>query len=171
MTGLDADAVLPGLRRVTHAVHETQTPIFAEINHAGSQVRVQNVEPIAPSAIRNPQTGRLPREATDSEVRQLVALFGQAAARARAAGFDGVHLHAGHGYLLSEFLSPLTNRRSDAWGGSLENRQRFLLAVLGSMRVAVGSDFPITVKLGWRPDLRRRPGHRQGCRCRRGASD
>ena len=150
MTGLDSDGVVPALRTVTRAVHELQTPIFAEINHAGSQVRIPNVDPIAPSAIRNPQTGRLPREATDAEVRRLVTLFGQAAGRAKEAGFDGVHLHAGHGYLLSEFLSPLTNRRTDAWGGSLQNRQRFLLAVVGAMRASVGPDFPITVKLGIR---------------------
>jgi 2,4-dienoyl-CoA reductase-like NADH-dependent reductase (Old Yellow Enzyme family) len=150
MTGLDSDEALAGLRRVTRAVHEVGTPIFAELNHAGSQARLKDIEPIAPSAIPNPQTGRLPRAATAAEIGHLLRLFGQAARRTREAGFDGVHLHAGHGYLLSEFLSPLSNRRTDEWGGSLPNRQRFLLAVVREVRAAVGPDFPVTVKLGVR---------------------
>ncbi len=106
--------------------------------------------PLAPSVVPNPQFHRTPREATDEEIREIVRAFGRAAARVRDAGFDGVHVHAGHGYLISEFLSPLSNLRTDRWGGSLENRQRFGLEVFRAMRQAVGPDFPIAWKLGLR---------------------
>ena len=111
MAGLASDDALPGMRRVTAALHEVGTPIFAELNHAGSQARLNDIEPIAPSAIPNAQTGRLPSAATAADIAHLVVCFERAAVRAQQAGFDGVHLHAGHGYLLSEFLSPHSNCR------------------------------------------------------------
>jgi 2,4-dienoyl-CoA reductase-like NADH-dependent reductase (Old Yellow Enzyme family) len=89
----------------------------------------------------------MPRELAAEEVRALVADFVSSAVRAQRAGFDGVQLHAAHGYLLSSFLSPHTNRRSDEWGGSLENRARALLEVLRGVKTACGRDFPVMVKL------------------------
>jgi 2,4-dienoyl-CoA reductase-like NADH-dependent reductase (Old Yellow Enzyme family) len=145
---MHTDDVIHGLQAVTRAVHAAGAPIFAQLNHAGSQSRLNEVDRLAPSAIMNPQTGRMPRVASDEEIWAIIEAFGQAAGRAQEAGFDGVHLHAGHGYVLSEFLSPHTNRRSDTWGGSLLNRQRFLMAVVQAIRSSVAQDFPVTVKLG-----------------------
>jgi 2,4-dienoyl-CoA reductase-like NADH-dependent reductase (Old Yellow Enzyme family) len=149
MTALDRDEAIPPLERLTAAVHAEGAAIFAQLNHAGSQSRDPTVDPLAPSVVANPQFFRTPpRPASDEEILETVEAFGLAARRVREAGFDGVHVHAGHGYLLSEFLSPRTNLRDDRWGGSLENRQRFLLECVRAMRTAVGPDFPVSVKLG-----------------------
>jgi 2,4-dienoyl-CoA reductase-like NADH-dependent reductase (Old Yellow Enzyme family) len=148
MTGMHDDAHIPQLRRLTDAVHAEGAKIFAQLQHAGSQSRAPEVVPIAPSVVPNPQFGRTPQEATPSQIAEVVAAFGEAAGRVKAAGFDGVHVHAGHGYLISEFLSPLSNRREDEWGGSLENRQRFGLDVYRATRAEVGPGFPVTWKLG-----------------------
>jgi 2,4-dienoyl-CoA reductase-like NADH-dependent reductase (Old Yellow Enzyme family) len=148
MTEVTSDEHVPVLRTFTDAIHAEGARIFAELNHAGSQSRVPDMTPIAPSVVPNPQFHRTPREASDAEIRELIDAFARGARRVREAGFDGVHVHAGHGYLISEFLSPVANRRTDAWGGSLENRQRFGLEVFRAMRGTVGSDFPITWKLG-----------------------
>src|SRR3954451_11711291 len=115
MTELTSDEHVPSLRDFTGAVHAEGARIFAELNHAGSQSRVPDMTPIAPSVFPNPQFHRTPREATGEEILEIVDAFGRAAARVREAGFDGVHVHAGHGYLISEFLSPLTNVRTDRW--------------------------------------------------------
>ena len=149
MTALDRDEVIGPMRKLTDAIHAEGGKIFAQLNHAGSQSRDESIEPLAPSVVENPQFHRLPLAAASSdEVWEAIESFGSAARRVREAGFDGVHVHAGHGYLLSEFLSPATNRRDDEWGGSLENRQRLLLETYKSMRAAVGDDFPIANKIG-----------------------
>ncbi len=149
MTALDRDEVIGPMRKLTDAIHAEGGKIFAQLNHAGSQSRDDSIEPLAPSVVENPQFHRLPLAAASSdEIWEAIESFGNAARRVREAGFDGVHVHAGHGYLLSEFLSPATNRREDEWGGSLENRQRLLLETYKSMRAAVGDDFPITNKIG-----------------------
>lgn len=149
-TGMHDDRVIPGMRSVTQAAHAHGTPIFAQLNHAGSQSRVGVQRRIAPSVISNPQTGKVPELATEHDIEGVIEAFANAANRAARAGFDGVHIHAGHGYLLSEFLSPHTNRRTDRWGGTLENRQRLLLSIVRTMRTRVDDAFPITVKLGMR---------------------
>jgi 2,4-dienoyl-CoA reductase-like NADH-dependent reductase (Old Yellow Enzyme family) len=148
MTAMDDDEHVPILRRFTDDIHAAGAKIFAELNHAGSQSRVPEFTPLAPSVVPNPQFHRTPQEATGDEIEEIIEAFGAAAARVREAGFDGVHVHAGHGYLISEFLSPVTNRRIDDWGGPLENRQRLGLEIFRSMRRAVGPDFPIAWKLG-----------------------
>jgi len=150
MVELSSDAHIPLLRDFTASIHAEGARIFAELNHAGSQSRVPDMTPLAPSVVPNPQFHRTPREATDEEIREIVRAFGRAAARVRDAGFDGVHVHAGHGYLISEFLSPLSNLRTDRWGGSVENRQRIGLEMFRAMRQAVGPDFSIAWKLGLR---------------------
>jgi 2,4-dienoyl-CoA reductase-like NADH-dependent reductase (Old Yellow Enzyme family) len=148
MTGVHDDAHIPLLRELTDAVHAEGAKIFCQLQHAGSQSRAPEVTPLAPSVVANPQFHRTPVAATDGQIREMVSAFGEAAGRVKAAGFDGVHVHAGHGYLISEFLSPLSNTRDDEWGGSLENRQRFGLEVFRAMRREVGPDFPISWKLG-----------------------
>jgi 2,4-dienoyl-CoA reductase-like NADH-dependent reductase (Old Yellow Enzyme family) len=122
--------------------------IFAELGHAGSQSRDPDIEPLAPSPVKNFISARAPREASEREIEGTVEKYGAAARRAVEAGFDGIHIHAGHGYLISEFSSPHGNRRSDGWGGDASRRSRFVLSIYAAVRTAVGSDFPISIKLG-----------------------
>jgi 2,4-dienoyl-CoA reductase-like NADH-dependent reductase (Old Yellow Enzyme family) len=149
MTGMTTPEHAAAFEPVIEAVHANGARIFAQLNHAGSQSRVPDVTPIAPSVVDNAQTGRKPTEATAGDIREVVDAYRSAAANVRAAGFDGVHLHAGHGYLLSSFLSPYTNRRGDEWGGSLENRSRLIREVARAVGEGAGG-LPVTVKLGMR---------------------
>jgi 2,4-dienoyl-CoA reductase-like NADH-dependent reductase (Old Yellow Enzyme family) len=124
---------------------------WAQISHAGRQTQKPiNPNPKAPSAVKvglpGGQFGE-PVELTATEIEEIVRRFGICAAAVKEAGFTGVQIHAAHGYLLSQFLSPRTNRRSDQYGGSLENRARALLDIVRTVRAAVGADFPVTVKL------------------------
>jgi 2,4-dienoyl-CoA reductase-like NADH-dependent reductase (Old Yellow Enzyme family) len=148
MTGIYDDGHVTALRELTDAVHEAGGKIFAQIQHCGSQSLAPDITPVAPSVIINPQFLRVPEEITPAQIEETIRAFGEAAGRVKAAGFDGVHVHAGHGYLISEFLSPHSNKREDEWGGTLENRQRFGLHVFRAMRAEVGHEFPITWKLG-----------------------
>ena len=136
---------MPGLRRLTDAVHRHGGRIFAQLAHAGSQSRVPAVEPLAPSPVPNELTGRVVGEATAAEIEEALDGFAAAAARAVAAGFDGVHLHGANGYLISEFSSPITNRRADIWG----DRDRFALEAVGRIRAAVPHEVGVTMKLGF----------------------
>ena len=146
--GIHSDSLVPSLRQFTSMIHDEGGTIFAELGHAGSQCRDPDVTPMAPSPVENFVSARAPASATEAEIEEAIASFGQGARRAREAGFDGVHIHAGHGYLISEFSSPHGNRRDDDWGGDAARRSRFVLAVYGAVRAAVGPDFPVTVKLG-----------------------
>ncbi len=124
--------------------------LWAQISHPGRQCpRLVNMTPLAPSAVQLDLLSNFgrPRAATDAEILDIVARFARAAAVLKQAGFDGVEIHSAHGYLLSQFLSPRTNRRDDRWGGSLENRARLLLDVVHATRAAVGPNFPVAVKL------------------------
>jgi 2,4-dienoyl-CoA reductase-like NADH-dependent reductase (Old Yellow Enzyme family) len=124
---------------------------WMQINHPGRQVpRQLSAQPVAPSAIALEGAGPLfarPRALEANEIEAIIARFGVTAALAKSAGFGGVQIHAAHGYLISQFLSPLTNRREDAWGGDADRRRRFLLEVVRRVRAAVGAGFPIGVKL------------------------
>ena len=146
--GLDHDRQIVGLRRVTEAVHNAGGSIFAELSHSGSQTVMSDHEPIAPSLIPNAIFARAPREMTITDIDDVIAAFGAAATRARAAGFDGIHLHSGNGYLLSQFNSPLANRRTDAWGGDAVRRGRFIHAVYEAVRAAVGNEMPVSARIG-----------------------
>lgn len=146
-TGIYSDEQIPGLRRLTDAVHRHGVPILAQVAHAGSQSRVADNRPLAPSPVPNALTGREVGEATEAELEEAVAAFAAGARRAMEAGFDGVHVHAANGYLISELSSPLANRRTDGWGGSATARDRFVREVVRGVRAAIG-DAPLTVKLG-----------------------
>jgi 2,4-dienoyl-CoA reductase-like NADH-dependent reductase (Old Yellow Enzyme family) len=146
--GIYGDDLLPGLQRLTGAVHERGGLVFAQLAHAGSQSRVDSVQTWAPSEVANALTGRAVAAATEAEIEDAIAAFAQGATRAVAAGFDGVHIHAANGYLISEFSSPLTNRRSDEWGGSAAKRDRFAMEVVKAVRSAVPAELPVTMKLG-----------------------
>ncbi len=146
--GLHDDRLVAGYRRLTNAVHAAGGVIFAELAHAGSQTVMPDIEPVAPSVVPNAIYARKPREMTQADISAVIAAFGAAAKRAMAAGFDGVHLHSGNGYLLSQFNSPFSNRRRDDWGGDAERRGRFIRAVCRAVRGAVGSTIPVTARVG-----------------------
>ncbi len=146
--GLDQDCRIGPLARVTEAVHRHGGVIFAELSHAGSQSLIPEIVPLAPSIVPNVIFARRPAEISDADIERIVADFAAAAERAKRAGFDGIHLHSGNGYLLSQFNSPFTNRRNDRWGGDPQQRARFMLEVYWAVRRATGADFPITARLG-----------------------
>jgi 2,4-dienoyl-CoA reductase-like NADH-dependent reductase (Old Yellow Enzyme family) len=148
--GVDRDDLVPGLRSLADAVHRKGGKIVAQIVHCGGQSdRRQNGNqvPIAPSAVESPGYPIAPCAMTEDDIHAVIADFAAAARRVQAASFDGVQLHGAHGYLLAQFLSPLRNRRTDRYGGSLENRARFGLEVYLAVRRVVGEDFPVMIKL------------------------
>lgn len=147
--GIHTDAYADDYRAMSKAVHGAGGKIAVQLVHAGGQTDTANAgrRPLAPSAVKLAQYPELPEELNAAEISALVDAFGEGARRAKAWGFDGVQLHGAHGYLLNQFLSPLTNRRTDAYGGSIENRCRFLMEVYQRVRETVGPDFPVMIKL------------------------
>ena len=149
--GPQDEAALAGLRAMASAGTCAGGHIWMQISHAGRQTQVTvNPHPKAPSAVAVGLPGKqfgLPEALTEPEILDLVERFGVAAEIAKDTGFTGVQIHAAHGYLLSQFLSPRANVRTDQWGGTLENRARMLMAVVARVRAGVGPAFPIGVKL------------------------
>ena len=131
-------------RRITEAVHADGGAILLQVLHAGRYGYHDKV--VAPSPIRSPINKHTPAELTDAEIEQTITDYATACCLAREAGYDGVELMGSEGYLISQFLAPRTNRRKDRWGGSLENRARFPLAVVTGVRDAVGPDFLIVYR-------------------------
>jgi len=146
--GIYSDCQVDGLKRLTDAVHSQGGRIFAELSHAGSQCGMAHIEPVAPSAARNDIFGTAARALTAQEIDELIVAFAEAARRAIKAGFDGIHIHGGNGYLISQFSSPYTNRRTDEWGGDAARRNRFIVEVYSAIRLAVGPDIPISARYG-----------------------
>lgn len=149
---IEDESDLPMLQRWARAATDQGAAIWAQLNHPGKQSpKGLNAENIAPSAI--PFGADLaaffetPREATPAEIEDVIQRFGNTAAICKKAGFSGVQIHGAHGYLVNQFLSPHHNRRTDEWGGSLENRRRFVLAVYAEIRKRVGADYPVAIKL------------------------
>ncbi len=143
---------LAALRRWAAAGSANEMPLWMQINHPGKQApQGLNAETVAPSAVPfgGPAASFFgtPRALREDEIGDIIVRFGRAASIAKKAGFGGVQIHGAHGYLVSQFLSPHHNRREDAWGGPIENRRRFVLAVLGAVRAEVGAGFPIGIKL------------------------
>jgi 2,4-dienoyl-CoA reductase-like NADH-dependent reductase (Old Yellow Enzyme family) len=148
--GVHTDAIVPAWREIINAVHRSGARIAMQLNHGGRQIKPggrPGRRAVAPSASPNLLYFSWARRMSEEEIWQAVQDFGTAAARARAAGFDAVEIHAAHGYLISSFLSPLTNRRRDDWGGGAERRFRFLAEVYRAVRAKVGEDFPVLCKL------------------------
>lgn len=147
--GLHADGFKEEFRKLTAAVHEAGASIAVQLVHAGGQTDsiTAGRRPLAPSAVKVDQFPETPAWLSKGEISAIIDAFGEAALRARSWGFDGVQLHAAHGYLINQFLSPHTNRRTDEYGGGIENRCRFLLEVYRKVRSLVGSDYPVLVKL------------------------
>ena len=149
MTGIYSDELLPGLAELAQTVHDEGGHVVAQINHGGMQCSRQVVQgTIAPSAVEVDFLKQPAREMTVGEIEMVIAAFAQAARRAKAAGFDGVQIHAAHGYLVNQFLSPFVNKRTDEWGGDLQGRMRFLREVCRAVREQVGPDYPLLTKLG-----------------------
>ncbi|MYB43531.1 MAG: NADH:flavin oxidoreductase [Acidimicrobiia bacterium] len=146
-TGIHDDRVVPALRRATGAVHEAGGLVFAQLGHCGSQTMMSSITAVAPSPVPNAMYARQPEGLSEAGIWALVRAFGDAARRAREAGFDGVHIHGGNGYLISEFCSPHANTREDGWGGDAERRSRFFIEVYEAVRAAVGTGFPVTARL------------------------
>jgi 2,4-dienoyl-CoA reductase-like NADH-dependent reductase (Old Yellow Enzyme family) len=147
--GIYDDFLIPGLRHFVDMIHRHNGRIFVQLAHAGSQIK-PSVEamPLAPSRIPNPITERVPQEATEAEIQEVIDAFRKAAHRAKKAGFDGIHIHAANGYLISQFNSPFSNRRNDEWGGDAQRRWRLANEVYLAVREAAGPDIPVTMKLG-----------------------
>jgi 2,4-dienoyl-CoA reductase-like NADH-dependent reductase (Old Yellow Enzyme family) len=146
--GLHRDDTVAGYKQLTDRVHAYDVKIVVQLMHCGRQgpVEVVGETPIAPSAVPN-LLGVTPIAMSAGQVAQTIDNFIRAAKRARHAGFDGVQIHAAHGYLIHEFLSPRTNRRRDRWGGNFEKRLRFLKEIYQGIRKQLGSDYPILIKL------------------------
>jgi 2,4-dienoyl-CoA reductase-like NADH-dependent reductase (Old Yellow Enzyme family) len=148
--GIDADDKLPGLRQWVQLAHAGGSLLVAQLNHGGRQM-VESAVPgqrtVSASSVREPLCGTKPRPLRTDEIPTLVDTFAAGAERAREAGFDGVQIHAAHGYLLGQFLTPHTNRRSDRYGGSLDNRTRLLREVYQAIRTRVGDDYPVLLKM------------------------
>lgn len=134
-------------RRLSDAIHQHETKIVLQMAHNGVQFQATFETPWGPSVVPSPRSWYPPHEMTIPEVKEVVQAFGEAAARAREAGFDGAEVLAAHGYLVMEFMSPFFNRRKDEYGGDLENRLRFPLEVLNTVRQAVGDDFTIGLRI------------------------
>lgn len=147
--GIHSDAFAEAHKNLARAVHASGGAVAIQLVHAGGQAdpEVSGQTTVAPSSLETPQFSSLPEALTVEQIDAIVEAFAAGARRSKAWGYDGVQLHGAHGYLISQFLSPLTNRRTDAYGGSIENRCRFLLEVYHSVRKAVGQDYPVMIKL------------------------
>lgn len=144
------DTVIEGLKELADVIHRNGAKTVMQINHAGSATAqdIIGTTPVGPSAIKNPRKGGVPRELTRKEIGDIISAFHDAARRVKEAGFDGVEIHSAHGYFLNQFFSPLTNRRTDEYGGHVLNRIRIHLQVIEAVRAAVGEDFPVLLRLG-----------------------
>ncbi|NND66446.1 MAG: NADH:flavin oxidoreductase, partial [Halioglobus sp.] len=167
--GISSDHHIPGLKAVADACHRYGAKIAAQIHHGGlvaaqgfndSPVWMPSLPPAGRNdlgdylleeemaALYNPDAPKQEMHVmTHEDINVLAGLYADAAVRAREAGLDGVEIHAGHGYIISEFLSPAINQRDDEYGGSLENRARLLLEVIAAVRAQVGGDYPVWIKL------------------------
>ncbi len=157
MLGIDTDDHIPSYRALTDHVHKHGAKIAMQIAHAGRQTaeNVIGTRPIAPSPVMNISTHETPREMTEADINRIIDAFARAASRVRQSGFDALQLHAAHGYLLSSFLCPHTNRRKDRWGGSVKNRLRIIKEIYSRCRAEIGEGFPLLIKMNAYDTMRR----------------
>lgn len=140
-------ADVAGLGRLVDTVHKYGTRMFIQLQHPGREGNVAGEQPVSASAVAKPFTGEAPRALSVPEIAKIKEAFVTGARLAQMAGADGVELHGAHGYLINSFLSPYLNRRDDLYGGSFENRLRFLLEIIAGIRTACGKRFPLGVRL------------------------
>lgn len=149
MMGIYEDSFIEEYKKLTDLVHQYNSKIVLQVAYGGTKTTYNVGDRIifAPSEIEEMATHTLGKEMTKEEIKYIIEAFAEAARRAKESGFDGIEIHAAHTYLINQFLSPYYNRRTDEYGGSLENRMRFLKEVYGAMREKVGRSYPILVKL------------------------
>ncbi len=149
--GIDKDELVSSLRGLTDSVHEAGGKIVMQLAHAGN-FAAENLTGQTPLVVSNYEgLARSPRKQVSTEdIRDIVLAFADAAQRAKSAGFDGVQIHSAHGYFLSQFLSPLFNRREDEYGGVVTNRARIHIEILDAIRDAVGTSYPVMIKMNCR---------------------
>ncbi len=147
--GIHTDEFEKEFKQLTKAVHAANGKIVIQLVHAGGLARPNEtgLPKVAPSPIKGKVPKHTPKELTGLEIEDITDCFARASRRAKKWGFDGVQIHGAHGYLVNQFLSPLTNKRTDAYGGSLENRTRFLMDIYEKTRAQVGSTYPVFIKL------------------------
>ncbi len=143
------DDGLVGWKKLADAVHDTGGKIAAQLFHAGRQTyeHITGEQPVAPSPISSPKHNTLPRELSKNDIHRLVKAYGMAALRAKNAGLDGVEVHGGHGYLVSQFISPIFNKRIDEYGGDLLSRMRFALEIIDEIRSKAGKGYPVWIRI------------------------
>ena len=149
MTGAHDDRLVPALAELADAVHQEGGRLVAQINHGGVQCHRDVTDSVMGPSPFDPPWQEVPvRPMTEGQIETIIDAYGQAARRVQEASFDGVQIHAAHGYLIGQFLSPFVNRRGDRWGGDLSGRTRFLTEVSRAIRDQVGLDYPVLIKLG-----------------------
>ncbi|MCC0633927.1 FAD-dependent oxidoreductase [Clostridioides sp. ZZV15-6388] len=147
---IDHDRYIPALYKLTENLHKHGACVAIQINHSGASAmpeRINGLTPVSSSNIPSKNGGTIPRELKKEEILNIAKKYGKAAKRAQIAGFDAVEIHAGHSYLISQFLSPIYNKRTDEFGGSFENRARFAKLVIDKVRDEVGALFPISLRV------------------------
>ncbi|MCC0636193.1 MULTISPECIES: FAD-dependent oxidoreductase [unclassified Clostridioides] len=147
---IDHDRYIPALYKLTESLHKHGACVAIQINHSGASAmpdRINGLTPVSSSNIPSKNGGTIPRELKKAEILDIAKKYGKAAKRAQIAGFDAIEIHAGHSYLISQFLSPIYNKRTDEFGGSLENRARFAKLVIDKVRDEVGALFPISLRI------------------------
>jgi 2,4-dienoyl-CoA reductase-like NADH-dependent reductase (Old Yellow Enzyme family) len=149
MMGIYDDSFIDEYKGLVNEIHKYGTKIIMQIVHGGSNSAYKANERriLAPSAVENPATKFVPEEMTENEILSVIKSFADAAGRIKKSGFDGVQLHAAHGFLLSQFLSPYFNKREDKYGGTIENRSRIIIETYNAVKESVGNDFAILVKI------------------------
>jgi 2,4-dienoyl-CoA reductase-like NADH-dependent reductase (Old Yellow Enzyme family) len=155
--GIYDDKFIPGFRKLVDVIHREGSKVALQIVHGGRQCLPEECggTPLAPSAVEDSSVGLVPQALMEQEILEIKDAFVRAAERVRRAGFDAVQLHCAHGFLLSEFISPHTNRRTDKWGGSTENRTRLIVEIVHGIRHTLGRDYPVLVKLNSEDGLKR----------------
>ena len=144
---IDKDEYIPEYQKLTSLVHKNKAKILMQIFHVGGLTTLQTDKIYAPSSIKIPSTNRTSNEMSKDDILRIEQNFVDGAIRAQKAGFDGIDIHAAHHYLLSEFLSPIFNKRNDEYGGNDENRARIIIEIIKKMRKEVGPDFIISMKI------------------------
>lgn len=145
--GIWEDGHIPGLKKLVEIVHAQGAKVAIQLAHAGRKSEVQDTTPVAPSALAFNEEYKMPAELSTEEIQEVIAKFSAAARRAVQAGFDAIEIHGAHGYLINQFLSPLTNLRKDEYGGSPENRVRFLDEVLEAIHAVIPERMPVIVRV------------------------
>lgn len=145
-----SDDMVEGLKKLADVIHKNGSKAIMQINHAGSAAdsEVTGLETVSSSDVVHPRLGNISRELSKAEIKTIVDQFKEAVIRVKKAGFDGVEIHSAHGYLLNQFFSPITNKRTDEYGGHTLDRIKIHLEVIEAIREGVGEDFPVLIRLG-----------------------